>query len=116
MIRDEIEISNGIGLQSRAAAIFVQIANKFKSRVSIEINNKKVDAKSILGLMAMGIYDGAKVDLTVSGEDEQEAFEYLKNFLCEEFDEQKYLDILESMPNHNDDVNETIDDKTEDSL
>ncbi|MBZ4665318.1 HPr family phosphocarrier protein [Mahella sp.] len=102
MIQEKIKVTNGIGLQSRAAATFVQIANKFRAYVWLEISNKKVDGKSILGLMAMGVYDGSTVELTVSGDDEQEAFKYLADFLCKPFDASAYAKMLEAMPNHND--------------
>lgn len=102
MMQEKVKVTNGIGLQSRAAATFVQIANKFRAHVWLEINNKKVDGKSILGLMAMGVYDGSIVKITVSGDDEQEAFKYLVDFLRMHFDASMYAKMLEAMPNHND--------------
>lgn len=102
MIQKKVKVTNRSGLQSRAAAMFVQIANKFRSKVWLEIDNKKVDGKSILGLMSMGIHDGSTVTLAVSGDDEDEAAKYFIDFLRVPFDEQMYVKLLAQIPNHND--------------
>ncbi|HWQ30651.1 MAG TPA: HPr family phosphocarrier protein [Negativicutes bacterium] len=69
----EITILNKSGLHARPAAVFVKEAIKFKSDISIERNDKKVNAKSMLAVLSCGLEQGAKVRLIVVGEDEAEA-------------------------------------------
>ena len=71
------------GLESRPAALFVQNAGKFKSKIWIAVDNKKVNAKSIMGVISLGILDNQVVTLSAEGEDEKEAIDELVNFLGE---------------------------------
>ena len=73
MIVKEVKINNEAGLQSKMAAMFIQKASNFKSRIWIESNERKANAKSLLGLLSLGIYKGAKVTIIADGEDEQKA-------------------------------------------
>jgi phosphotransferase system HPr (HPr) family protein len=75
------------GLESRPAALFVQNAGRWKSNITIAINEKKVNAKSIMGVISLGILDGQEVTLCADGEDEKDALNNLANFLKEEHSE-----------------------------
>lgn len=80
-IEEEIIIANNHGLHARPAAMFVQIANKFDSRVVIEKDAEIVDGKSIIAILSLGVNTGMKIKLVIEGSDASEAFNELKNFL-----------------------------------
>ena len=77
MIRKNVILNNEIGLHARPAAVFVQTANKFSSNVYIELEGRKVNGKSIIGVMSLGAFHGEEITLIVHGEDEKEAMEEL---------------------------------------
>jgi len=68
-------------LEARPAALFVQTASRFKSHIDVRIDNKTVNAKSIMGMISLGILDGQTVTIAANGEDEQQAIDELKHFL-----------------------------------
>lgn len=72
------------GLQARPAALFVQEANRYSSDVFLEKDNKKVNAKSIMGLMSLAISSGSEVKLIANGNDEEQAIEGLAKFVDKE--------------------------------
>ena len=63
--------------------MFVQVASKFKSRIYVLMDNKKVNAKSIMGMLTLGMVEGEEVVITAEGEDEAEAIEEIGRFLAE---------------------------------
>lgn len=69
------------GLHNRQATYFVQKANEFASNVWIESDNRKMNAKSLLGIMSLGIVTGAKVTLSAVGPDEEAAVNALEALL-----------------------------------
>lgn len=69
------------GLHNRQATYFVQKANEFSSNIWIESDNRKMNAKSLLGIMSLGIVTGAKVTLTAVGPDEEAAVNALEALL-----------------------------------
>lgn len=75
MIRQTITIPDGHRLNRQAAAELAQVTNRFESRVMIEYAHKIVNAKSLLGLLSLGLSEQANVSLVVEGEDEEEAVE-----------------------------------------
>lgn len=77
----DIIVQNPHGLHVRPAALFVRIANKYHSSVKIEKDEEVIDAKSIIGILSLGINKGMVIRLIVAGEDAKDAFEELKNFL-----------------------------------
>lgn len=81
MVVREIKIRNKAGLQSKVAAVFIQKASNYKSKIWIEKNERKANAKSLLGLLSLGISDGAKVSIIADGEDEKKAIEELEEYL-----------------------------------
>ena len=77
MVKREMTITNNIGLQARPATFFIQKANTFKSSIWIEKDDRKVNAKSLLGVLSLGIAKGMVVTLVAEGQDENEAVEGL---------------------------------------
>ncbi|WDV45219.1 HPr family phosphocarrier protein [Clostridiaceae bacterium M8S5] len=84
----KVTIKNKIGLHARPAALFVQKASKFVSDIYIQKDNKEINGKSIMGIMALGVSCGEEITIKVHGEDEQEAISALVEFLESCTDEQ----------------------------
>ena len=81
MIRKEITIELPKGLEARPVAIFVQVASQYESSVFVEYREKRVNAKSIMGMMSLGIAQGEKVAVTADGPDEKEAISGIEKYL-----------------------------------
>ena len=73
MLITSTKIINKLGLHARASAKLTQVANQFKSDIWIEKNNKKVNAKSIMGVMMLAVSQGSDITITTEGSDEQDA-------------------------------------------
>ena len=84
MITRNVTIQNAVGLQARPATFFIQKANSFKSSIWVEYNERKVNAKSLLGVLSMGIVKDMTITLIADGSDEVEALDGLCNFLTGE--------------------------------
>ncbi|MCP8970624.1 HPr family phosphocarrier protein [Ectobacillus ponti] len=84
MVQKEVEVGLKYGLQARPAALFVQEANRFQSDVFIEKDGRKVNAKSIMGLMSLAVGANAVITIIAEGHDEQEALEVLTNYVQKE--------------------------------
>ena len=87
MIRREITISNKLGLHARAAAKLTQTAGRYPCRVSIERGARKVNAKSIMGVMLLAAGQGSRVRLRLEGPDEAEAMRAAEALFERGFDE-----------------------------
>lgn len=83
-IEEEIIVSNPHGLHARPAALLVQIANKFDSRIVLEKDGETVDGKSIIAILSLGVNCGAALKLIIEGIDAKEAFAEIKDFLRRE--------------------------------
>lgn len=83
LIEKTVKIELDSGLQARPAAYFVQEANRFDSHIFLENDDKKVNAKSIMGLMSLALTKGEEIKLIIEGEDEEEAMEYLTSLVRE---------------------------------
>ena len=81
MIKREMTITNNIGLHARPATFFIQKANSFKSSIWIEKDDRKVNAKSLLGVLSLGIAKGMVVTLVADGQDENDALDGLINLV-----------------------------------
>ncbi len=79
MFSKDITVTNQVGLYARPATFFIQKANEFKSTMMIEKEERKVNAKSLLGVLSLGITKGSTITLSADGPDEEEAV----NALCE---------------------------------
>jgi phosphocarrier protein HPr len=87
MIQQEIEIINKLGLHARASAKLTQLAAKYKSEVWMTRNTRRVNAKSIMGVMMLAAGKGAKVVLEAEGADEKECFDALVELIQNKFGE-----------------------------
>lgn len=72
-----VKIINETGLHARPASIFVKKASEFKSSVEVVVGEKKVNAKSIMGIMGLGLGKGKEIKIVTSGEDEEQALNEL---------------------------------------
>ena len=73
MVKENVTITNNIGLHARPATFFIQKANSYRSSIWIEKDDRKVNAKSLLGVLSMGIAKGMTVTLMAEGVDEADA-------------------------------------------
>ena len=89
MVKKEIDIINKLGLHARAAAKFVTLASVFDSDIQLERNGRKVNGKSIMGVMMLAAGKGSQLTLIVSGNDENEAVEKLETLVAERFGEEE---------------------------
>jgi len=87
MFEKTVEVCNPTGLHARPAALFVQTAGKFTSSIWISKAEKKVNAKSIMGLMSLAVSQGAMVTIGADGEDEQLAVKELVDLILTGFGE-----------------------------
>lgn len=81
MIRKEITIELAKGLEARPVAVFVQVASQYESQIIVEYREKRVNAKSIMGMMSLGIAQGEKVVVAADGPDEAEAIQGVQKYL-----------------------------------
>ena len=89
MIIREVTIKNSVGLHARPATFFIQKANSFKSSISVEREDRRVNAKSLLGVLSLGIVNGMQITLVADGPDEEEAIEALTDLIENELDDMK---------------------------
>lgn len=81
MIKKELTIIDEMGLHARPASQIVAFSNKFKSNIDIEHKDKKVNLKSVMLVMSLGVPHGDKITLHFNGEDEETACEQLVEFI-----------------------------------
>ncbi len=87
MIKEHVEIINKLGLHARASTKFTQVANQFVSDISVTRDQKRVNAKSIMGVMMLAAAKGSIIEIEASGADETEAVAALKALVNNYFDE-----------------------------
>ncbi|HAF00981.1 MAG TPA: HPr family phosphocarrier protein [Methylophilaceae bacterium] len=87
MIKESIEIINKLGLHARASTKFTQTASQFKSEVWVEKNGRRVNAKSIMGVMMLAAAKGSTIEIEANGEDEQAAITAIKALINDYFGE-----------------------------
>ena len=81
MVTKKMTIKIPTGLEARPVAVLVQIASQFESTIHIECEDKKVNAKSIMGMMSLGLAAGEEVVVTAEGVDEEQAMEKIEEYL-----------------------------------
>lgn len=81
MIRKPITIKISNGLEARPIALLVQVASQYESSIYVESEAKKVNAKSIMGMMSLGLDSGESVTVSVEGADAAEAMESIEKYL-----------------------------------
>ena len=84
MYTQEITVNNEVGLHARPATFFIQKANEFKSSIWVEKDDQRVNAKSLLGVLSMGITKGTRISIIAEGPDEEEAVKALTEMLVKE--------------------------------
>ena len=87
MYAKDVTISNQVGLHARPATFFIQKANEFKSSIWVEREDRRVNAKSLLGVLSMGIVKGTTITLIADGTDEEAAVEALVELINTDLDE-----------------------------
>ena len=87
MFEKTVIVTNNIGLHARAAAYFVQRASEFKSTILIQRGERTANAKSLLGILSLGIMPGAEIVLTAEGKDEKTAINTLCDLILSNFAE-----------------------------
>ena len=87
MVKKEVTVTNNIGLHARPATFFIQKANSYRSSIWIEKDDRKVNAKSLLGVLSLGIAKGMTVTLIADGQDEETAIAGLVELVDSGFSE-----------------------------
>ena len=81
MIKKPITIRLSSGLEARPVAMLVQVASQYESEIYVESGRKKVNAKSIMGMMTLGLSAGEKIVVTATGADEEDAIQNIEKYL-----------------------------------
>ncbi|MBM3243416.1 MAG: HPr family phosphocarrier protein [Candidatus Omnitrophica bacterium] len=84
VLKKELIVKNKQGLHARPAALFVQIANKFDSRITVKRDNEEVNGKSIMGILILGAEQGSSIIIEAEGEDASVALEELEKLILSE--------------------------------
>jgi len=87
MFSKEVLVSNQVGLHARPATFFIQKANEYKSSIWVEKDERKVNAKSLLGVLSLGITRGVNINIIADGSDEEQAVMSLVELISSNFAE-----------------------------
>ena len=87
MYTQEVTINNEVGLHARPATYFIRKANEFKSGIWVEKDERRVNAKSLLGVLSLGIVKGTSINLIADGPDEEAAVAALIALIDSDFSE-----------------------------
>ena len=87
MFVKEVVVQNQVGLHARPATFFIQKANEFKASIWVEKEDRRVNAKSLLGVLSLGIVKGTTITLIADGVDEKEAVDALTSLIESNFGE-----------------------------
>jgi phosphocarrier protein len=87
VLSEVIPIINKLGLHARAAAKFVSLASQFSCEIEVKRNNRRVNGKSIMGVMMLAAANGSEITLHITGEDEEQALSALKTLVNNRFGE-----------------------------
>lgn len=87
MFVKDVVVQNQVGLHARPATFFIQKANEFKSSIWVEKEERRVNAKSLLGVLSLGILGGTAIRVIADGADENDAVEALVNLVLSGFSE-----------------------------
>ena len=81
MIQKPMKVQLDNGLEARPVAVFVQVASQYESTIYVEVDDKKVNAKSIMGMMSLGLDNGETLTVVADGSDESAAVAHIERFL-----------------------------------
>ncbi len=87
MISKDVAVKNQVGLHARPATFFIQKANEFKASIWVEKEERKVNAKSLLGVLSLGITKGTTINIIADGSDEEAAIESLTQLITTGFND-----------------------------
>ena len=87
MVVKDITVQNQVGLHARPATFFIQKANEFRSSIWVEKNERRANAKSLLGVLSLGITGGTDIRIIADGQDENDAVEALEKLVDSGFAE-----------------------------
>ena len=87
MLQREVEIINKLGLHARASAKLTQVAGRFEAEVWLSRNGRRVNAKSIMGVMMLAAAKGSKIVVETDGADEAQAMDAIERLVAGRFDE-----------------------------
>ena len=87
MVSSDVTVQNSVGLHARPATFFIQRANEFKSSIWVEKDERRVNAKSLLGVLSLGIVKGTTIKIVADGGDEEEAVKTLVELIESNFSE-----------------------------
>ena len=87
MVSSVVAVQNSVGLHARPATFFIQRANEFKSSIWVEKDERRVNAKSLLGVLSLGIVKGTSISIIADGSDEEEAVKTLVELIESNFSE-----------------------------
>ena len=88
----DVKVQNQVGLHARPATFFIQCANGFKSTILVEKEERRVNAKSLLGILSLGITKGTTITLIADGVDEVEAVNALTDLIQSNFSDSNFSD------------------------
>ena len=84
MVSKSMSINIPKGLEARPVALLVQVASQYESSIYVEIQEKKVNAKSIMGMMSLGLAEGEKITIIANGPDENDAVEAIDKYISKQ--------------------------------
>lgn len=84
MVSKSMTINIPKGLEARPVALFVQVASQYESSIYVEIQEKKVNAKSIMGMMSLGLAEGEKITIIANGPDEEDAVSAIDKYISKQ--------------------------------
>ncbi|MDD6232191.1 HPr family phosphocarrier protein [Frisingicoccus sp.] len=84
MISKSMTINIQKGLEARPVALLVQVASQYESSIYVEIQEKKVNAKSIMGMMSLGLAEGEQITIIANGPDEEEAVNAIDKYISKQ--------------------------------
>lgn len=84
MVKKTVTVELKSGLEARPVAMLVQVASQYNSVIYVECDTKKVNAKSIMGMMTLGLASGEEIAITAEGEDEEDAVANIERYLKNE--------------------------------
>ena len=87
MVSSEVAVQHSVGLHATPATFFIQRANEFKSSIWVEKDERRVNAKSLLGVLSLGIVKGTSISIIADGSDEEEAVKTLVELIESNFSE-----------------------------
>ena len=81
MVSRNMTINIPSGLEARPVALLVQVASQYKSKIMVETGSKQINAKSIMGMMSLGLDEGENLTVVADGVDEEEAINHIERYL-----------------------------------